>query len=129
MTKIGNGTSPRAKLVAAVALAIAVTIGVWVIGEQCLTCIERTDDPEIECPATVHAGAKLEGSAWSPNPPIKVTAKVDGQNLEGSPDWGTLNELNPFSFPVPEGLEPNTVIEVTATNGCGDVTTVYVRVI
>lgn len=114
----------------AAALLVAAMITFVAMSAYCPWCIIHETDPSLACSTTVEAGGSINGHAWTANPAVKVEAewRETGEDLANSPDWGSMEEINPFSFPVPEETPSGTQIVVTATNACGNSSYVIVTV-
>ncbi len=58
---------------------------------------------------------------------VVVTAMIDGEDIDGSPDDDMEGPVNRFSFPVTEEMRGK-VIQIVATTVSGKVVTRYVQV-
>ena len=58
---------------------------------------------------------------------VEVSATIDGEDIDGSPDDDMEGAVNRFSFPVTEEMRGKTIL-IVATGADGKVVTTYVQV-
>ena len=108
------------------AIGVMLLLVGWAIGGGFIPTY--TLGPVVDAPDSVNAGAGLYGTATDDDPPVTVTALLDGVTpLAGSPDTTSDEGTNSFCFPVPSDASGHFVLN-TATNASGYSTTKTVTV-